>query len=141
MDARAAGISLLLLTSCGEPPVESRAPDAVQTSSASPRVTSAPTAFEPPAPKARVPRTDLQSIGDTTCSSDADCAMTTKAECCDCCPSRPMATSAAWLGWRDGKQCAQTRCEPCGKVACVDAETLDLAPMCDRGKCVLSSAL
>lgn len=71
------------------------------------------TATTTTAPTAKPPST--ARIGDTTCAADADCVVTSQKECCDCCPSEPSATSGAWLSWRDGTQCKQTRCEPCAK--------------------------
>ncbi|MFO0564758.1 MAG: hypothetical protein U0263_03800 [Polyangiaceae bacterium] len=80
--------------------------------------TPAPPSSAGEAPSAAPPAiSEPSSIGDTTCASDTDCAITTRADCCECCASQPMATSGAWLDWREG-QCKKTRCEPCGKVKC-----------------------
>ena len=64
-------------------------------------------------------------IGDTTCKVDNDCAITSKHECCDCCPGEPRATSAAWLAWRDGTWCKSTRCDPCATAACPEVEPVN----------------
>ncbi len=94
-----------------------------------------PRASEPAAPK---PALEPRSIGDVTCESDVECAVTTRADCCDCCVGPPMATSSAWLAWRDQQLCASTRCEPCGKVKCPDvASASDVRAVCRERACVL----
>jgi hypothetical protein len=140
----ACGLGLLVACGCTEPraPVQSENAGPATSSSATPAV-AAPTAAPPAIPT--VPEAPVSpepasasTIGDVTCERDADCAITTRAECCDCCASAPRATSGAWLDWRDHTMCAQTTCEPCGKVKCPSVEppsTFRVA--CERGQCAL----
>ena len=80
------------------------------------------------------------TVGDVTCSADADCTTTTLAECCDCCGSNSRATSKAWLAWRDGTQCPKIRCEPCAKVKCpYFGDPASFHAVCDHGSCSLVS--
>ncbi len=77
-------------------------------------------------------------IGDTTCETDADCAITATRECCDCCPSEPSVTSRAWLSWRDSTQCKQLRCEPCSNAPCAAvAPPSAFVATCVRKSCTL----
>ena len=53
------------------------------------------------------------TVGDVTCNTDSDCAVTTKRDCCECCPRKALATSKKWLEWRDTQQCAVEKCAGC----------------------------
>lgn len=70
------------------------------------------------------------TVGDVTCQSDDDCAVTTNRECCECCPRRALATSAKWLEWRDAK------CPACACDESCPRETGRHA-RCNGGKCEL----
>ncbi len=92
-----------------------------------------------------VPETNA-SIGDVTCSSDADCVVTNKLHCCACCNSRVRATSRAWLNWRDQTECPKRSCKPCGKPRCQSPQDpSDFVAVCDRsqriGRCALAPKL
>jgi hypothetical protein len=73
------------------------------------------------------------TVGDVTCSTDADCDVTTKRDCCECCPRKALATSKKWLAWRDGT-CLLMKCAGCDE-SCMP-ETGRRA-WCDAGKCAL----
>lgn len=73
------------------------------------------------------------TVGDVTCATDADCAVTTKRDCCECCPRKALATSKKWLDWRDGT-CTLTKCGGCDESC--PPETGKRAA-CTAGKCVL----
>ena len=73
------------------------------------------------------------TVGDVTCIADADCAVTTKRDCCECCPRKALATSKKWLEWRD-QTCALTKCGGCDE-SCLP-ETGRRAS-CNAGKCAL----
>jgi hypothetical protein len=117
------------------PPVvsASRAPAPAATSAGptAPVATSAGlTAPVSPAPEA--------TIGDVTCAADADCVITTRANCCDCCASNPQATSRAWLSWRDQTMCGAKSCGDCGEVKCAAvAPAAAFRAECHRGLCAL----
>jgi hypothetical protein len=76
----------------------------------------------------------LDTVGDVTCSADADCAVTTKRDCCECCPRSAIATSKKWLDWRDKQQCPAARCAPC-EESCRPETGARAA--CTNGKCTL----
>ncbi len=76
----------------------------------------------------------LDTVGDVTCRVDADCAVTTKRDCCECCPRRALATSKKWLEWRDATQCPAARCVAC-EESCKPEEGRRAA--CTEGKCAL----
>ena len=120
--------------STSEPASLAAAPSASASASAAPVAASAAPTAEPVARPA-LPTT----IGDTTCTKDADCRLTRRLDCCDCCKGNTRATSRAWLSWRDGTLCKQTRCEPCGKVKCAYYEPAEkYAARCEHGSCVLA---
>jgi len=73
------------------------------------------------------------TVGDVTCNVDADCAVTTKRDCCECCPRKPLATSKKWLDWRDGT-CMLAKCAGCDESC--PAETGRVA-RCNMTKCEL----
>ncbi len=104
--------------------------------SVAPAASSLATALATPDSAAPAASSDGPStIGDQTCARDDDCALTRRSECCDCCEGPVLATSKAWLRWRDGT-CKRTRCEPCGKVKCrffPPAEAF--VARCERGLC------
>jgi hypothetical protein len=79
-------------------------------------------------------RAKVDTVGDVTCRADADCTVTTKRDCCECCPRRAIATSKKWLEWRDRQQCPTTRCAPC-EESCPP----EIGPRaaCTDGKCTL----
>jgi len=77
----------------------------------------------------------LDTVGDVTCRTDADCVVTTKRDCCECCPRRALATSKTWLAWRDTQQCATTRCIGC-EESCKPETGAHVA--CNAGKCALT---
>jgi hypothetical protein len=106
--------------------------------SAGPAVASAaPMAAPTAAPVA--PAALPTTIGDTTCTNDADCTVTRRLDCCDCCKGNTRATSRAWLSWRNGTLCPHTRCEPCGKVKCAYYEPAEkFKARCDHGSCMLA---
>lgn len=84
----------------------------------------------------RLAHLDARSrVGDVTCQTDAECTVTTKQECCPCCPHSPLATSAKWLAWRDG-QCASERCVPCAKK-CAPEEKSSAHAICRQNACTL----
>ena len=63
-----------------------------------------------------------QTVGDTTCQSDADCVLTAQAQSnCACCPSAPSATSKAWLSWYLADLARRRSVESC--------------PSCERAQC------
>jgi len=74
------------------------------------------------------------TVGDVTCSTDADCAVTTRRECCECCPRKALATSKKWLEWRDKQQCAIEKCAGCDESC--PPETGRVA-RCNTSKCEL----
>ncbi len=74
-------------------------------------------------------------VGDATCQTNDDCAVTTKAECCECCPHAPLATSKKWLAWRDGR-CAAERCVPCDKKCA--PEIAKPGAICRENLCTLA---
>ncbi|HEX4513464.1 MAG TPA: hypothetical protein VH054_08010 [Polyangiaceae bacterium] len=76
----------------------------------------------------------LDTVGDVTCRVDADCAVTTKRDCCECCPRRALATSKKWLEWRDTTQCPAERCAGC-EESCKPEDGLHA--VCAEGKCAL----
>ena len=76
----------------------------------------------------------LDTLGDVTCRDDADCAVTTKRDCCECCPRRAVATSKKWLEWRERSQCPAVRCAPC-EESCKPETGARAA--CTGGKCTL----
>jgi hypothetical protein len=76
----------------------------------------------------------LDTVGDVTCRADADCTVTTKRDCCECCPRRAIATSKKWLDWRDKQQCPAARCAPC-EESCNPESGARAA--CADGKCKL----
>ncbi len=73
------------------------------------------------------------TVGDVTCNDDADCAVTTKRDCCECCPRQALATSKKWLKWRDDA-CGLKKCGGCNESC--PPETGGRA-RCDSGKCTL----
>jgi hypothetical protein len=75
------------------------------------------------------------TVGDVTCNADADCAVTTERECCECCPRKALATSKKWLQWRDGQQCAIMKCG-CDKSC---APETNRVARCNAGKCALAT--
>jgi hypothetical protein len=77
---------------------------------------------------------EATTVGDVTCSTDADCAVTTKRDCCECCPRKALATSKKWLQWRDTQQCAVEKCAGCDESC--PPETGKRAA-CNAGKCAL----
>jgi hypothetical protein len=77
-----------------------------------------------------------RTVGDTTCRTDADCAVTTKHDCCDCCPSGPYATSKTWLSWQTG-QCATEKCAACLNPQCAALDSSSRA-RCNGGTCELA---
>jgi hypothetical protein len=77
-----------------------------------------------------------KTVGDVTCHADADCAVTTKHDCCECCPSGPYATSKAWLSWEAG-QCATVKCAACLNPQCAPVEAARAA-RCKSGSCELA---
>ena len=78
---------------------------------------------------------ESSTVGDVTCASDADCAVTTRRDCCECCPRRALATSKKWLEWRDAQQCAIEKCAGCDESC--PPETGRVA-RCNTGKCTLA---
>ena len=74
------------------------------------------------------------TVGDVTCSTDADCTVTTRRDCCECCPRKALATSKKWLDWRDKQQCAIEKCAGCDESC--PPETGKSAA-CTNGKCTL----
>jgi hypothetical protein len=79
-------------------------------------------------------RAQIDTAGDVTCTTDADCAVTTRRDCCECCPRRALATSKKWLEWRDKQQCPAERCAPC-EESCKPETGARAA--CNAGKCAL----
>jgi hypothetical protein len=77
---------------------------------------------------------EITTVGDVTCNTDADCAVTTKRDCCECCPRKALATSKKWLAWRDQQQCAVEKCAGCDESC--RPETGKSAA-CNAGKCAL----
>lgn len=115
-------------------PVTSSGPSPANTAVASAPTTAPVSSSAPSAAPETSPR--VPTVGDVTCAADADCAITARRDCCDCCATQPAATSAAWLKWFEGTQCATTRCEPCGKVKCPDVdEPGDFRPVCVSKRC------
>lgn len=130
----------LLAIGCAQPAPRPDVPASIGTSPPTAVVASADAAAGS-IPDAQTPLSRPTTLGDVTCQGDGDCALTTRADCCDCCASNPMATSRAWLDWRDGTLCKQTRCEPCGKVKCPNFLPVDgFTARCESGSCVLRSA-
>lgn len=74
------------------------------------------------------------TVGDVTCSTDADCAITTKRDCCECCPRKALATSKKWLEWSD-HACGLKKCPGCDESC--PPETGRTA-RCNAGKCELA---
>lgn len=113
---------LCAIVACAETRPAQVAPDRPPASTGPDTSTTvSPSAVPPPLGSAEstheVPDTGA-SIGDVTCSSDDDCVVTTKFDCCACCSGLPLATSRAWLKWRDETECPKTKCTPCGKRSC-----------------------
>jgi hypothetical protein len=77
-----------------------------------------------------------KTVGDTTCHTDADCTITTKHDCCECCPSGPYATSKQWLAWQTG-QCATEKCAPCLHPRCAPVEPA-MRARCKSSSCELA---
>lgn len=73
------------------------------------------------------------TVGDVTCSVDADCAVTTKRECCECCPRKALATSKKWLQWSE-QACGLKKCGGCDE-SCPPETGARVA--CITGKCAL----
>lgn len=73
----------------------------------------------------------------TTCSMDADCAITTFAGCCACCPGEPRALPKEKVEAEQGK-CAATSCLRCPENADCAATQPESAfvARCERGTCV-----
>lgn len=133
-----AACCLSLLGACGG--IEPKAP--LQSASAAPAIASpaiAPSAIPTASAVPVSPEPASSSTtGDVTCERDADCAITTRAACCDCCESAPRATSRAWLDWRDHTMCAPTKCEPCGSATCRSVEpAATFRTACEGGQCAL----
>jgi hypothetical protein len=74
------------------------------------------------------------TVGDITCRVDADCTVTQKRDCCECCLTASYATSRKWLAWRDD-QCMTTPCTCLKK--CAPAPDLPVA-VCKQGACGLA---
>lgn len=132
----------LLAVGCAQPAPRPRPDLPASTGTASPAaVVTSVDATTGSVPDAETRPSLPTTIGDVTCLGDGDCALTTRADCCDCCASNARATSRAWLDWRDGTLCKQTRCEPCGKVKCPYFPPAEaFAARCESGSCVLRSA-
>src|SRR4051794_23862 len=87
----ACGLGLLVACGCTGPRARGQSENAGPAPSPpAPRVVPAPTAAPPAIPT--VPEAPVSpepasasTIGDGTCERDADCAITTRMECCDCC--------------------------------------------------------
>ena len=86
----------------------------------------------PPQPSSSAAANDV--VGDVTCETDADCAVTTKRDCCACCPRRALATNKKWLQKRDTTECPTYRCIAC-EESCKPEEGRQAA--CTAGKCTL----